>query len=93
MAMKILKSRIYDLEQRKRDEKRAVEEGAKKDIDFGSQIRSYVLQPYTLAKDHRTGTERGDVQKILDGDIDEFIKTFLLARSRDAAPAALPKVN
>ena len=78
MAMKILKSRLYDLELRKRDEKRQVEEGAKKDIDFGSQIRSYVLQPYTLVKDHRTGSERGDVQKVLDGDIDDFIKTYLL---------------
>ncbi len=85
MAMKILKSRLYDLELRKRDEKRQVEEGAKKDIDFGSQIRSYVLQPYTLVKDHRTGSERGDVQKVLDGDIDDFIKTYLLASSRNAA--------
>ncbi len=85
MAMKILKSRLYDLELRKRDEKRQVEEGAKKDIDFGSQIRSYVLQPYTLVKDHRTASERGDVQKVLDGDIDDFIKTYLLASSRSAA--------
>src|SRR5262245_18487646 len=85
MAMKILKSRLYDLEIRRRDEKRQAEEGAKKDIDFGSQIRSYVLQPYTLVKDHRTGAERGDVQKVLDGDIDDFIKTYLLRRSRPAA--------
>src|SRR5262245_26576794 len=83
MAMKILRSRLYELERRKRDEKRAAEEGAKKDIDFGSQIRSYVLQPYTLVKDHRTEFERGDVQKVLDGDSDVFIKTFLLSRSRD----------
>jgi peptide chain release factor 2 len=85
MAMKILRSRLFDLERRKRDEKRAVEEGNKKDIDFGSQIRSYVLQPYTLVKDHRTGFERGDVQRVLDGDIDGFIKAFLLSRSRPAA--------
>ena len=85
MAMRILRSRLYDLERRKRDEKRAAEEGAKKDIDFGSQIRSYVLQPYTLVKDHRTGFERGDVAKVLDGDIDGFIKAFLLSRSRPAA--------
>src|SRR5262245_34126791 len=85
MAMKILRARLYDLERRKRDEKRAAEEGAKKDIDFGSQIRSYVLQPYTLVKDHRTGFERGDVQRVLDGDIDDFIKAFLLRRSRPAA--------
>jgi peptide chain release factor 2 len=88
MAMKILKSRLYDLETRRRDEKRQAEEGAKKDIDFGSQIRSYVLQPYTLVKDHRTGAERGDVQNVLDGDIDDFIKTYLLALSRADAPAA-----
>ncbi len=89
MAMKILKARLYDLERRKRDEKRAAEEGAKKDIDFGSQIRSYVLQPYTLVKDHRTGSERGDIQKVLDGDIDLFIKTYLLTRSRETpAPDA-----
>ena len=85
MAMKILKARLYDLERRKRDEKRAVEEGAKKDIDFGSQIRSYVLQPYTLVKDHRTGFERGDVQSVLNGDIDPFIKAYLLSRSRQVA--------
>jgi peptide chain release factor 2 len=82
MAMKILRSRMYDLERRKRDEKRAIEEGAKKDIDFGSQIRSYVLQPYTLVKDHRTGFERGDVQSVLNGDIDDFIKSYLLTRGR-----------
>jgi peptide chain release factor 2 len=85
MAMKILRARLYDLERRKRDEKRAAEEGAKKDIDFGSQIRSYVLQPYTLVKDHRTGFERGDVQRVLDGDIDDFIQAFLLRRTRPAA--------
>jgi len=92
MAMKILRARLYDLERRKRDEKRAVEEGAKKDIDFGSQIRSYVLQPYTLVKDHRTGSERGDVQNVLNGDIDSFVKTYLLSRSRPAAGSqtALP---
>jgi len=92
MAMKILRARLYDLERRKRDEKRAVEEGAKKDIDFGSQIRSYVLQPYTLVKDHRTGFERGDVQNVLNGDIDSFVKTYLLSRSRPAAGSqtALP---
>ena len=84
MAMKVLKARLYDMERRKRDEKRAAEEGAKKDIDFGSQIRSYVLQPYTLVKDHRTGFERGDVQRVLDGDLDPFIKAYLLGRSRSA---------
>ncbi|HKN48087.1 MAG TPA: peptide chain release factor 2 [Candidatus Polarisedimenticolia bacterium] len=88
MAMKILKSRLYDLERRKRDEKRQVEEGAKKGIDFGSQIRSYVLQPYRLVKDHRTGVERGDVDRVLDGDLDAFIRAFLLSRRAAGASAA-----
>jgi len=90
MAMKILKSRLYDLERRKRDEKRAVEEGAKKDIDFGSQIRSYVLQPYTLVKDHRTGFERGDVQTVLNGDIDPFIRSYLMAKKTKGKLTAEP---
>ena len=88
MAMKILKSRLYDLERRKRDEKRAAEEGAKKGIDFGSQIRSYVLQPYRMVKDHRTGHEVGDVDRVLDGDLDPFIRNFLLGRSASAAAGA-----
>ena len=85
MAMKILRARLYELERRKRDEKRQVEEGAKKEIDFGSQIRSYVLQPYTLVKDHRTSVERGDVARVLDGDLDGFIRGYLLGSSREAA--------
>jgi len=85
MAMKILRARLYELERRKRDEKRQAEEGAKKEIDFGSQIRSYVLQPYTLVKDHRTSVERGDVARVLDGDLDGFIHGYLLGRSREAA--------
>jgi len=84
MAMKILRARLYELERRKRDEKRQAEEGAKKEIDFGSQIRSYVLQPYTLVKDHRTSFERGDVARVLDGDLDGFIRGYLLGRSREA---------
>ena len=83
--MRILKSRLYDLERRKREEKRQAEEGAKKDIDFGSQIRSYVLQPYRLVKDHRTGLEVGDVDRILNGDIDGLIRAFLLGRRKDVA--------
>ncbi|MCZ6696146.1 MAG: peptide chain release factor 2 [Acidobacteria bacterium] len=81
MAMRVLKSRLYEMERRKRDEKRQVEEGAKKDIDFGSQIRSYVMQPYRMVKDHRTGYEVGDVDRILDGDLDPFIRMFLLKQS------------
>jgi peptide chain release factor 2 len=85
MAMRILKSRLYEAEMRRRDEKRQVEEGQKKDIDFGSQIRSYVLQPYQMVKDHRTGFEVGDVDSVLDGGIDAFIRTFLL-KKRVGAP-------
>ena len=82
MAMRVLRARLYEAELRKRDEKRRAEEGAKKDIDFGSQIRSYVLQPYQLVKDHRTGHEVGDVNSVLDGHIDPFIKAFLLRRPK-----------
>ncbi len=90
MAMKILRARLYDLERRKRDEKRQAEEGAKKDIDFGSQIRSYILQPYSLVKDHRTSCERGDVNRVLDGDLDPFIRAYLMSRSAQAASSARP---
>lgn len=84
-AMKLLKSRLYDQEQRKLDEKRAVEEGAKKDIGFGSQIRSYVLHPYQMVKDLRSGVQTSQVADVLDGDIDEFIKTHLLNQGKSAA--------
>jgi peptide chain release factor 2 len=84
MAMRVLKARLYEQELQKRDEKRRAEEGAKKDIDFGSQIRSYVLQPYQLIKDHRTGHETGDVNRVLDGDVDPFIRAFLLKRAGGA---------
>jgi len=87
MAMRVLKARLYEVEQRKRDEKRKAEEGEKKDIDFGSQIRSYVLQPYQLVKDHRTGFERGDVDRVLNGDLDPFIRAFLLKRVSPSAAA------
>jgi peptide chain release factor 2 len=82
MAMRILKSRLYDVELRKREEKRLEEEGAKNKIDFGSQIRSYVLQPYRMVKDHRTGHEIGDVDRVLDGDLDDLIRAYLMYRSR-----------
>jgi peptide chain release factor 2 len=84
-AMRLLKARLYDLERRKRDEKRAVEEGAKKDIEFGSQIRSYVLHPYRMVKDLRTGQQTSQVDDVLDGDLDAFIKAFLLGQRRPDA--------
>ena len=77
MAMKILKSKLYELEmEKKRQEQNKLEE-SKADIGWGSQIRSYVLHPYKLAKDHRTKLERGNVDAVLDGDIDEFIDAYL----------------
>jgi peptide chain release factor 2 len=78
MAFKILKSRLYDLEMKKRAEARDAAEAAKMDISFGSQIRSYVLAPYRMVKDLRTGMETGNVDKFLDGDIEEFITAQLM---------------
>jgi peptide chain release factor 2 len=76
-AMKILRSRLYDMEMQKRQAEQDVREGLKKDIAWGSQIRSYVLHPYRLVKDHRTGAEVGDADRVLDGDIDPFVEAFL----------------
>lgn len=78
MAMKLLKAKLYELEMEKKRKERDAIEAAKADIAWGSQIRSYVLQPYQMIKDHRTGYEVGNVQSVLDGDLDEFIRTYLL---------------
>jgi peptide chain release factor 2 len=78
-AMKVLKSRLYEREVRDREAKRLAAAGEKKDIDFGSQIRSYVLAPYRLVKDLRTQEERGDVDRVLDGDLTPFMKAWLLS--------------
>jgi peptide chain release factor 2 len=80
VAMQVLRSRLYELEIEKRRAETAALEAAKSDISFGSQIRNYVLAPYRLVKDARTKLERGDVDSVLAGDIDDFIKAFLLAR-------------
>jgi peptide chain release factor 2 len=80
LAMKILKSQLYEAELEKRREEQRKLDASKPEISFGSQIRSYVLQPYQMVKDLRTRVERGDVQKVLDGDLDEFIRAFLLYR-------------
>ena len=77
-ALKLLKSRLYQIEVEKRNEEKAKVEGSKKRIEFGSQIRNYVLHPYKLAKDLRTGVERNDVQNVLDGDLNDFIKAYLM---------------
>jgi peptide chain release factor 2 len=79
-ALKMLKSRLYKQEVERRNEERAEIESNKKKIDFGSQIRSYVLHPYKLVKDVRTGVERTDAQTVLDGDLDDFIKAYLMSQ-------------
>jgi peptide chain release factor 2 len=84
-AMKLLRARLYQLELDKRQANQEKLEGEKKDIAFGSQIRSYVLQPYQLAKDLRTGYEVGDVQRVLDGDIEGFVEAYLAQRARTSA--------
>jgi len=77
LAMKILKSRLYDISIREREEKIETFAGDKKEISWGNQIRSYVLQPYRLVKDHRTNMEVGNVDSVLNGNLDVFIKSYL----------------
>lgn len=84
-AMQMLKSRLYQMEMEKRNAERAKIESNKMKIDFGSQIRNYVLHPYKLIKDARTSHETSDVQSVLDGGLNEFIKAFLLAQSEEEA--------
>ncbi len=76
-AMKVLRSRLYELRKKEMEEKKAEKIGEKKDISWGNQIRSYVYQPYTLVKDHRTGEETGNIGAVLDGDLDRFINAYL----------------
>ena len=83
-AMKVLKSRLYEKEMEKKRAEQAVTEANKKEIGWGSQIRSYVLHPYKLVKDHRTNCESGNADKVLDGDIDNFQKSFLQWRALDS---------
>jgi peptide chain release factor 2 len=80
-AMRILKSRLAELEEEKREAELARERGAAQDIGFGSQIRSYVLHPYQLVKDHRTDYEVGNTQSVLDGGLDGFVRAYLLAKA------------
>jgi peptide chain release factor 2 len=87
VALKMLRSRLYELEmEKKRAENKAIED-SKMDIAWGSQIRSYVLHPYRMAKDHRTKLEVGDVDRVLDGNLDPFIKAYLVSK-RDAGRSA-----
>jgi peptide chain release factor 2 len=80
LAMKVLRSRLYELELEKQREAKDVIEAGKKKIEWGSQIRSYVLHPYKMVKDHRTNLEAGNAEAVLDGDLDPFIHDYLLKR-------------
>ena len=84
MAMKVLKSRLYELELQKQQEEKAKIESTKQAINFGSQIRSYVLHPYRMVKDHRTGIDVGNADSVLDGDLDQFIQAYLMKTGGDA---------
>jgi peptide chain release factor 2 len=77
-AMAMLTAKLLERKERERQEEIAREKGEAQDVNFGSQIRSYVLHPYTMVKDHRTGYEMGDVQRVLDGDLDGFVRAYLL---------------
>ncbi len=87
-AMKLLKARLYDREMKKREEERAAREGLKLDNAWGSQIRSYVLHPYRMIKDHRTGFEMGDTDRVLDGGLDPYIEAWLRSQMGETAKAA-----
>src|SRR4051794_27701142 len=84
-AMAMLRSRLLEVEEQKRKEELAREKGEAENVTWGSQIRSYVLQPYTMVKDHRTGYEMGDAQRVLDGDLDGFVRAELLRRAGSTA--------
>ena len=81
MALKILKARLYELQEKEKRQKREELEANKKEIAWGSQIRSYILHPYRLIKDHRTGIDVGDVDAVLDGELNQFIQAYLLSQS------------
>jgi peptide chain release factor 2 len=86
-AMKMLRAKLIEREERKRQEALAKERGEAQDVGWGSQIRSYVLHPYTMVKDHRTGVEAGNAQGVLDGNLDEFVRAELLRRAGDGTAA------
>jgi peptide chain release factor 2 len=85
-AMRMLRAKLIELEERRRQEEIAKEKGEAQDVGWGSQIRSYVLHPYTMVKDHRTNVEAGNAQGVLDGDLDEFVRAELLRRAGDGSP-------
>ena len=86
-AMRVLRAKLVDLQRQEREREREALEADKKEIAWGSQIRSYVLQPYQKVKDHRTEREEGNVQGVLDGDLDEFIEAYLLQASEEGRAA------
>jgi peptide chain release factor 2 len=86
-AMRMLKAKLIELEERRRQEEIAKEKGEAQDVGWGSQIRSYVLHPYTMVKDHRTNVEAGNAQGVLDGDLDQFVRAELLRRAGNGAAA------
>jgi peptide chain release factor 2 len=81
VAMRVLRARLFELEREKREQEIAAQSGVKADIEWGSQIRSYVLHPYKLVKDHRTGEETANVDRVLDGDLDAFVYAYLKNRT------------
>ena len=80
--MKILKAKLYEAELEKKELELAGLTGEKKEIGWGSQIRSYVFQPYQMVKDHRTNKEIGNIQAVMDGEIDDFIEAYLVSKAR-----------
>ena len=92
-ALRILRSRLYDLDLKKRQEKQAEIEGTKKKIEWGSQIRSYVLHPYKMVKDLRTGYSTADTQGVLDGDLNEFMKRYLMQEGSGGATAPIEDID
>lgn len=85
VAMKVLRARLYEHHMQEQKEKIQAIEDSKREIGFGSQIRSYVLHPYKMVKDHRTKVEKGDVDRVLDGDLDDFIKAYLLSKKEQTS--------
>jgi len=93
MAWKVLRSRLYELELRKQQAQRDKIEATKADISFGSQIRNYVLAPYRMVKDVRTGVESGNPDAVLDGELDQFIQPYLLGVRRKDRPGGSPEAE
>jgi len=87
-ALRILKARLLERQRQEKEKEREALEAEKKDIAWGSQIRSYVLQPYQKIKDHRTDLEEGNVQRVLDGDLDDLMEAYLLLTSESRRPEA-----